>query len=70
MEKIKGQLLNSPASRDMGDVMIVGGGISGIQASLDLAASGIKVYQDEITPAIGGLKEQIEKTFTTNECSM
>jgi heterodisulfide reductase subunit A len=70
MEKIKGQLLNSPASRDMGDVMIVGGGISGIQASLDLAAAGFKVYLVEKTPAIGGHMAQLDKTFPTNECSM
>ena len=70
MEKIKGQLLNSLASSNMGDVMIVGGGISGIQASLDLAAAGFKVYLVEKTPAIGGHMAQLDKTFPTNECSM
>ncbi len=53
-----------------GDVMIVGGGISGIQASLDLAAAGFKVYLVEKSPAIGGYMAQLDKTFPTNDCSM
>jgi len=54
----------------MGDVMVVGGGISGIQASLDLAAAGFKVYLVEKDPAIGGHMAQLDKTFPTNDCSM
>jgi heterodisulfide reductase subunit A len=50
--------------------MVVGGGISGIQASLDLAASGFKVYLVEKAPAIGGHMAQLDKTFPTNDCSM
>jgi heterodisulfide reductase subunit A len=53
-----------------GDVMVVGGGISGIQASLDLAAAGFKVYLVEKSPAIGGHMAQLDKTFPTNDCSM
>jgi len=53
-----------------GDVMVVGGGISGIQASLDLASSGFRVYLVEKSPAIGGHMAQLDKTFPTNECSM
>ena len=53
-----------------GDVMVVGGGISGIQASLDLATSGFKVYLVEKTPTIGGKMAQLDKTFPTNDCSM
>jgi heterodisulfide reductase subunit A len=53
-----------------GDVMVVGGGISGIQASLDLAAAGFKVYLVEKAPAIGGHMAQLDKTFPTNDCSM
>jgi len=52
-----------------GDVMVVGGGISGIQASLDLAAVGFKVYLVDKSPTIGGHMAQLDKTFPTNECS-
>ncbi len=55
---------------NFGDVMVVGGGISGIQASLDLAASDFKVYLIETSPSIGGHMAQLDKTFPTNECSM
>jgi len=56
--------------RNFGDVMVVGGGISGIQASLDLANSGFKVCLVERLPAIGGHMAQLDKTFPTNDCSM
>ena len=54
----------------IGDVMVVGGGISGIQASLDLATAGFKVYLVERAPSIGGHMAQLDKTFPTNDCSM
>lgn len=69
-ETIKGQLVKSFAGGTFGDVMVVGGGISGIQASLDLAAAGFKVYLVEKAPAIGGHMAQLDKTFPTNECSI
>jgi heterodisulfide reductase subunit A len=50
--------------------MVVGAGISGIQAALDLAASGFKVYLVERAPTIGGKMAQLDKTFPTNDCSM
>ncbi|MFC1865007.1 FAD-dependent oxidoreductase [Chloroflexota bacterium] len=50
--------------------MVVGGGISGIQVSLDLADTGFKVYLVEKSPAIGGKMAQLDKTFPTNDCSM
>jgi len=50
--------------------MVVGGGISGIQASLDLATAGFKVYLVEKSPTIGGHMAQLDKTFPTNDCSM
>jgi heterodisulfide reductase subunit A2 len=53
-----------------GDVMVVGGGISGIQAALDLATSGYRVYLVEKAPTIGGKMSQLDKTFPTNDCSM
>jgi len=53
-----------------GDVMVLGGGISVVQASLDLAASGFKVYLVDKAPAIGGHMAQLDKTFPTNDCSI
>ena len=70
MEENNQQLSQSLADRDFGDVMVVGGGISGIQASLDLADSGYKVYLIESSPAIGGHMAQLDKTYPTNDCSM
>jgi heterodisulfide reductase subunit A len=57
-------------SRNFGDVMVVGGGVSGVQASLDLAAAGFKVYLVDRAPAIGGHMAQLDKTFPTNDCSI
>ncbi|MBN2270131.1 MAG: FAD-dependent oxidoreductase, partial [Sedimentisphaerales bacterium] len=54
----------------IGSVMVVGGGIAGIQASLDLADAGYKVYLVESGTAIGGHMAQLDKTFPTNDCSM
>jgi len=53
-----------------GAVLVVGGGIGGIQASLDLANSGIKVYLLDNSSTIGGVMAQLDKTFPTNDCSM
>jgi heterodisulfide reductase subunit A len=64
------QIHTSAADSNFGDVMVVGGGISGIQASLDLADSGYKVYLVEKSPAIGGHMAQLDKTYPTNDCSM
>ena len=50
--------------------MVVGGGVAGIQASLDLANSGFYVHLVENKPAIGGVMAQLDKTFPTNDCSM
>ena len=52
------------------DVMVVGGGISGIQAALDLANTGFMVYLVDKAPAIGGIMSRLDKTFPTNDCSM
>ena len=66
----EGQVSGNPSGGNFGDVMVVGGGISGIQASLDLAAAGFKVYLVEKGPSIGGHMAQLDKTFPTNDCSM
>ena len=54
----------------VGAVMVVGGGIGGIQAALDLADSGFYVYLVEASSAIGGRMSQLDKTFPTNDCAM
>ena len=64
------QLCKSFGDSHFGDVMVVGGGISGIQASLDLATAGFRVYLVDQAPAIGGHMAQLDKTFPTNDCSM
>jgi heterodisulfide reductase subunit A-like polyferredoxin len=56
--------------KKIGAVLVVGAGIGGVQASLDLADSGYKVYLVEQSPAIGGIMSQLDKTFPTNDCSM
>jgi heterodisulfide reductase subunit A len=53
-----------------GSVMVVGSGIAGMQAALDAADSGFRVYLVEKSPAIGGAMAQLDKTFPTNDCSM
>ena len=50
--------------------MVVGGGISGIQAALDLGTAGFRVYLVDSAPTIGGHMAQLDKTFPTNDCSM
>jgi len=58
------------SKKTSGSVMIVGAGITGMQAALDLANSGFYVYLVEKTPYIGGLMSQLDKTFPTNDCAM
>ena len=57
-------------NQKIGAVMVVGGGVAGIQASLDLADSGFKVYLLDKGSSIGGVMAQLDKTFPTNDCSM
>ncbi len=56
--------------RPIGAAMVLGGGIAGMQAALDLTASGIRVYLVANGPAIGGVMAQLDKTFPTNDCAM
>jgi heterodisulfide reductase subunit A len=60
----------SSESKNVGAVMVVGGGIAGIQASLDMAELGFMVYLVESSPAIGGTMAQLDKTFPTLDCAM
>ena len=57
-------------NRNIGAVMVVGAGIAGMQASLDLADSGYYVYLVDQSPSVGGLMSQLDKTFPTNDCAM
>jgi NADH:ubiquinone oxidoreductase subunit E len=54
----------------VGAVVVVGGGIAGVQSAMDLAESGFKVHLVEKSPSIGGAMTQLDKTFPTNDCSM
>jgi heterodisulfide reductase subunit A-like polyferredoxin len=54
----------------IGSVIVVGGGITGMQTALDLADSGYYVYLVERSPSIGGVMSQLDKTFPTNDCAM
>ena len=55
--------------RKVGAVVVIGGGIAGIQNALDIANSGFKVYLIEEKPNVGGVMSQLDKTFPTNDCS-
>ena len=57
-------------AKKSGSVMVVGAGIAGMQASLDLADSDLNVYLVEKSPTIGGLMAKLDKTFPTNDCTM
>ena len=69
-KRLADSIRKSFESSNFGDVMVVGGGVSGVQASLDLAAAGFKVYLVDKAPAIGGHMAQLDKTFPTNDCSI
>ncbi len=53
-----------------GSVLVLGAGIAGMQAALDLANADYKVYLVDRLPAVGGLMAQLDKTFPTNDCAM
>ena len=61
------QRMSEPA---IGSVMVVGGGIAGMQAALDLADAGYQVHLVEESSAIGGVMSELDKTFPTNDCAM
>jgi heterodisulfide reductase subunit A len=58
------------ATSKIGSVMVVGGGITGMQAALDLADSGYYVHLVEQSSSIGGMMSRLDKTFPTNDCAM
>jgi heterodisulfide reductase subunit A len=58
------------AKKKIASIMVVGGGIAGMQAALDAANSGYHVYLVEQSTSIGGVMSQLDKTFPTNDCAM
>jgi heterodisulfide reductase subunit A2 len=58
------------SEKPIGSVLVVGGGIAGMQATLDLANSGYFVHMVEKSAGIGGVMSQLDKTFPTNDCAM
>ncbi|MDH7484732.1 MAG: FAD-dependent oxidoreductase [Anaerolineae bacterium] len=63
-------MANADNGQPVGAVLVVGAGIGGMQAALDLAEAGLKVYLLDKAPAIGGVMAQLDKTFPTNDCAM
>ena len=63
-------MAKSQATQKKGAVMVVGAGVAGMQASLDLASSGYFVHLIDKSPTIGGIMAQLDKTFPTNDCAM
>ncbi len=63
-------MFDNKSNGKIGSALVVGGGIGGMQAALDLAESGIKVYLVDNKPSIGGVMAQLDKTFPTNDCAM
>jgi len=70
MQSSNGQKTSKNNGKPTGAAMVVGAGIAGMQASLDLADQGFKVYLIETKSAIGGKMAQLDKTFPTNDCAM
>jgi len=67
---MESSISNPAAEKKRAAVLVVGGGIAGIQAALDAAAAGRQVFLLEEQPSIGGRMAQLDKTFPTNDCSM
>jgi heterodisulfide reductase subunit A len=64
------KMLQNDGADKLGAVMVIGAGITGMQAALDLADSGYYVHLVDRSPCIGGLMAQLDKTFPTNDCAM
>ena len=58
------------SDKKIGAVLVLGGGIAGMQAAIDAADSGYYVYLVEQSASIGGMMSQLDKTFPTNDCAM
>jgi len=69
-DTVEGVRMSGTPPKSTGAALVLGGGVAGIQCSLDLAEGGYKVYLVEKAPALGGHMAQLDKTFPTNDCSM
>ena len=67
---MKNKNSSNSSSNPVGSVMVVGGGMAGIQAATDLGDAGFRVYLVERSSAIGGVMAALDKTFPTNDCSI
>ena len=63
-------VLKAPQASQVGSVLVLGGGIAGMQSALDLANAGFFVHLVEKSPAVGGVMSELDKTFPTNDCAM
>jgi heterodisulfide reductase subunit A len=63
-------MVNNTETQKIGSIMVVGAGIAGMQAALDLATAGYYVHLVDRLPSIGGIMAQLDKTFPTNDCAM
>jgi heterodisulfide reductase subunit A len=70
MKTSQKRIANGGNGAPEGAVLVLGGGIAGMQSALDLANAGYYVYLVERSSAIGGLMSQLDKTFPTNDCAM
>jgi len=70
VDEVTDTVAPAPVVGKVGAILVIGGGIGGVQSSLDLADSGYKVYLVDRAPAIGGMMAMLDKTFPTNDCSM
>lgn len=70
IERASSDMIEGTPSAALGAALVVGGGIGGMQAALDLAGAGIKVYLVERSAGVGGIMAQLDKTFPTNDCAM
>ena len=62
--------MGSEKGKTSGSVMVVGAGIAGMQAALDLGNADYKVYLVDKSPTVGGMMARLDKTFPTNDCAM
>jgi heterodisulfide reductase subunit A len=67
---VVGDKAAAESRQPIGAALVIGAGIAGMQAALDLANSGQMVYLVERSSAVGGLMSQLDKTFPTNDCAM
>jgi heterodisulfide reductase subunit A-like polyferredoxin len=70
IKRAPSDLIDDAPSGKIGAALVVGGGIGGMQAALDMASAGIKVFLVEKAAGVGGVMAQLDKTFPTNDCSM